>query len=384
MKKWEDIIKDKLEDTNDTLPESLFAEFQSRRDGLSSAPSRKRSPLLWMLAPAVAAGLAAVLLLRVSPPQDNMIQIVESPVMATRTLTEHDTPHIPEPQVIPDMRPTFRAVADARAGQAAREDITSEDAATEKGDAEESGAGEPKAEVSIAKEPVVNEYPLAVPARQAFRIKFAPAAGVIAGGGLLAALAGSFGTKMAGDLEIPGYYSSDVLAPNNPPDPQDPKDKLVGKASHHVPLKAGLSLSFPVGGNLSVTSGVDYSRFVSRFHYSLSGEKTQVAHYIGVPVRLDWTFTSWERLDAYIGAGLEGDYCLGATFGGDKIKGDGFSLSVVGTAGLMINLSRHVGLYVEPGLNWAMPSGRRVLETYRTGHPVSFSASGGLRFNLGR
>ena len=36
MRKWEDIIKDKLEEADGELPESVFAEFRARRGGAVS------------------------------------------------------------------------------------------------------------------------------------------------------------------------------------------------------------------------------------------------------------------------------------------------------------------------------------------------------------
>ena len=45
MKQWEEIIKDKMEEFDDTLPESVFAEFRARRDGTVHVP--KRSRMIW-------------------------------------------------------------------------------------------------------------------------------------------------------------------------------------------------------------------------------------------------------------------------------------------------------------------------------------------------
>lgn len=90
MKNWEDIIKDKLEGYESPLPEGSLAEFRSRREAsraaagarseetaprarseeaaagarAGSATAKKRSPLIWILPTAVAAGLAAFLFLR--------------------------------------------------------------------------------------------------------------------------------------------------------------------------------------------------------------------------------------------------------------------------------------------------------------------------------
>ena len=77
MRKWEEIIKDKMEEFDESLPESVFAEFQSRLDGASTVP--KRFPLVLAIVPAVAAGLAAVLLLRKPSVSEDGIRIFQQP-----------------------------------------------------------------------------------------------------------------------------------------------------------------------------------------------------------------------------------------------------------------------------------------------------------------
>ena len=53
MRQWEDIIKDKMEEPEGALPESVFAEFCARREAASAAPAPKRFPLMWAVVPAV-------------------------------------------------------------------------------------------------------------------------------------------------------------------------------------------------------------------------------------------------------------------------------------------------------------------------------------------
>ena len=116
----------------------------------------------------------------------------------------------------------------------------------------------------------------------------------------------------------------------------------------------------------------------------MSGENTQLAHYLGIPVRLDWTLASNKWLDVYLGGGLEADYCLGATLAGEHIAKDGFGLSLLGAGGIQLNLTKQIGLYVEPEISWTIPSESHVLQTYRSDNPVMFSLTSGLRFNIGK
>ena len=112
--------------------------------------------------------------------------------------------------------------------------------------------------------------------------------------------------------------------------------------------------------------------------------KKQTAHYLGIPVRMDWVFASGRLLDVYVGGGLKGDTCLGVTLAGETIPKDGLSLSLLGAGGVQMNVIKHLGLYVEPELSWRIPSEKNILQTYRSQHPLMFSVTAGLRINMGK
>ena len=108
----------------------------------------------------------------------------------------------------------------------------------------------------------------------------------------------------------------------------------------------------------------------------------QTAQYLGIPLRVDWLIASGKVLDVYAGAGVQGDLCVAATIAGEKIQKDGASLSLLGAGGIQLNMTKHLGLYVEPQLSWRIPSEHHTLETYRSAHPLMFSVAAGLRINL--
>lgn len=161
------------------------------------------------------------------------------------------------------------------------------------------------------------------------------------------------------------------------------EDLIKGSPAHYFPLKVGLSARIPVAPKLFISTGINYSLFISTFEYTLSGKKNQQAHYLGIPVRLDWVFASNRLFDVYVGGGLEGDLCVGATLGGNKISKDGFGLALQGVGGIQLNVTRHLGFYVEPQLSWQIPLNNMVLETYRSTHPLLFTVAAGIRFNMG-
>ena len=62
MRKWEDIVREELEEYESALPEGSLDSWRALRD--NPAPvTAKHSPFGWAIASVVAAGIAAVLFL---------------------------------------------------------------------------------------------------------------------------------------------------------------------------------------------------------------------------------------------------------------------------------------------------------------------------------
>lgn len=397
MRKWEDIVKDKMEEFDETLPESVFVEFHAMRNGAAPDPAPKRFPLVWALVPAVAAGLAAVLLLRHPSTLDNGIQIIHQPVQPVAAVTDSvEVVETIQDQPLIAQASTPKVTRRPDSYPQKTEDIEMfepEEETSNAGTQEEKKQTVPKTvqtsetkEEKTIDEPVVTTTSPFIPESVGSKpviMKVAPAAGVIAGGGLLAAIAtpllssGTFEDAAPTNQGEPPYGGIIM-------EPEPQKDEPTGSHTHCFPFKGGLSVGIPVAERLKVTTGLEYTLYQSSFTYTLSGEKKQFAHYLGIPVRLDWTLANNRWLDVYLGGGIEGDYCIGATLAGESIKRDGFSFSLLGAGGIQLNITKNIGLYVEPELSWTIPSESRVLETWRSEYPFMFSVATGLRINLGR
>ena len=388
MRKWEDIIKDKMEEPEGALPESVFAEFRSRRDAVAAAPAPKRFPLVWAVVPAIAAGLAAILLLQKLSVPEGDIQIIQQPSAPVAVVT--DTTTINEPEQ------TTPLIAQVVMQKVVRQSVVKPQELVDCDNIEPSEEDdtttvdeetiEPKVDDTVTEEkssiPITSPFiPESVPVKPV-KIKVGLASGIVAGGGLVTALA----TSMFKGFQI---MDAGPINQGTPPDyiltePEVPEDEPTGDSSLSFPLRVGLSTRIPVAERLSVTTGLEYSLYSSKFTYTQSGEKTQRAHYLGIPVRLDWTMASNKWLDVFLGGGLEADYCLGATLAGERIAKDGFGLSLLGAGGIQFNLTKQIGLYVEPQISWIIPSESHVLQTYRSDNPVMFSLTSGIRFNMGK
>ena len=388
MRKWEDIIKDKMEEVGDNLPESVFEEFRDRRNGTAPVPVGKRFPLAWAIAPAVAAGLAAVLLLRQPSLPENAVQIVPQPTPPVAEVENAAEVSEPSESVQLIAQTVVKKAIQRPSAQPQEED--EEEGIEEAKEAEEVVSGDQDLAGKVEKEDYTPTYNPETSASKTVKVKVAPVTGVIAGGGLIAALTSPIVGAWRNNNDsnpihnTPDLSNVSVPGPSYQNIPEKPVDVLTGEARHSFPVKVGMSMRIPVAKRLDVTTGVDYSMYSSKFTYSLSGEKTQIARYVGVPVRLDWTFASRRWFEAYIGGGMEGDWCVGATLAGIKIKKDGPTLSLIGAGGMQLNVTRQLGLYVEPQLSWSMPSRARVLDTYRSGNPIAFLTTGGIRFSFGR
>lgn len=363
MRQWEDIIKDKMEEPEGALPESVFAEFCARREAASAAPAPKRFPLMWAVVPAVAAGLATMLILHRPSATEGEIQIIQQPLTPVAVVTDSTTVAEPEqttPLIARAVKPKVERPADVKPQEVRPADVKPQEVVkveiTE--DSENTEVDENIENVDPVEE--ADRVPT-----KPVTMKVGPATGIIAGGGLLAAIippALGAGTTM-------DYANDERIG--------------IGNADHYFPLKMGLSVRFPLNDRLSFTTGLNYTWYRSSFTYSSSGEKIQNAHYLGIPVRLDWTLASNKWLDIYVGGGFEGDFCLGATLAGERIAKDAFCASLLGAGGIQFNLTKRIGVYVEPTLSCTITPENPVPETYRTKHPLMFSVSSGLRITIG-
>ena len=387
MRKWEDIVKDKLGGYESNLPEDSLAAFHARRAAVG-ATKAKRFPLIWAIVPAIAAGLAAVLLLRKPTVPEEGIQRIPQPVEvygqvddSLDTVTPLEaTPLIAQAVPKKAVRPMPRTEQpeERAASTVAEESRLSEE--TPIPETEDIGTEDTPEEPATDSRPAVQDSAPFVPQpsaeKPAVHFNLGTGGSIAAGGGLLAALA----TQLArADLRAPVPHNQDIDGPNS----HNSTDGLDTTHPHKMPLVVGLSVKFPVTEKIGLTTGLEYSLYSSSFWYP-TGEKTQLVHYLGVPVRLDWTFASSRWINAYLGAGVKGDLCLGATLDGVAIGKDGPAFRLLGAGGIQFNATRNLSLFLEPEISWTVPSDRRVLSTYSSEHPWMFTVATGVRINLGK
>ena len=382
MRKWEDIVRDKLEAFERPLPEGSLARFNTRRENGDSSRDAKRFPIVWVAAAAIAAGLAALLFLHRPGATEDSVQIIQSANL-TAISDSSDVKETVQPASLMALAQTTKTTGlkQLRAQESTildnpdyEETIISRDTTDE-------------APISIAE---IIDVPSTVDEAFGEKSDTEIASDVTSGApevktpnlDVVHAIAGVAGRSadalllsLAPSLLSTKDYGTDMY----------PGMEVLKRSKHYMPIRTGLSVSIPISERLFISSGINYSLYLSRYEYTISGKqerlKNQSAHYLGIPLRLDGILATNGWLSVYLGGGIEGDYCIRAMRDGASLKKDGFGLSILGAGGVQFNLTKYMGIYLEPQLSWRIPFGTGV-STYRTEYPLMFSVNSGIRFTI--
>ena len=159
---------------------------------------------------------------------------------------------------------------------------------------------------------------------------------------------------------------------------------------HHLPLAIGLSVSYPLGDRLALSSGLVYTRAASDFQRIMPASTInthQTLHYVGIPLQLHYTFLRLQSLSIYANAGGQTDINVKAqqTTEGVPVEAnrDNLQWSLTGAVGLQYPIIPHLALYGEAGARWYIDNNSNV-DTYFKQHPLSPNLQVGFRFTLGQ
>ena len=380
MTNWEDIIKDTLEGYESPVPAGGLKRFRARRSVAKPAGKRRLRPIFWVAGLSAAAALALFLVPKhqrdsVPVPAAEEIAVAEpaadeTPAAAdgeellhtgtVKPATGADSAAIPAKAAIPAANPTATAVMAP--------------APSKPNTVQGQPSGQPQSESAVDLQPEPQPHYGTIPEdafEETLPAKAALPAGVIAEKALYASSGAVLLAGLTAGLFSGGGAASDV----------DPYPPIYAETpTYHFPLRIGITASLPIAGHFRFVSGAEYFLYSSDFNYIEKGEKHQMVHYIGVPLRLDWNYASIKRLDFYAGGGLEGNFCIAATESGQRMTKEAPSFSLMGTVGMQYRITDVLGLYVEPVLSWTPQAYTGTLKTYNTQHPLMISVSTGLRF----
>lgn len=171
------------------------------------------------------------------------------------------------------------------------------------------------------------------------------------------------------------------------------------KYSHKLPVKFGVSFRYGFNKRLGIESGLTYTLLNSTFTTAAgtaNGNTTgkQTLHYIGIPLNVTYNIIGSKLFNVYASAGGAMDKAVGGYFettghvdgkrsetNRNSLKPKELQWSLNASAGAQVNVLNQLGLYVEPGISYRIPSGSHVRSIY-TDKKLDFSIGFGIRFNF--
>lgn len=173
------------------------------------------------------------------------------------------------------------------------------------------------------------------------------------------------------------------------------KGKIEEYEHHDKPITLGLAVNKNIGKHWSLETGLQYFYLKSYFTLGTGNyrvDKEQKLHYIGIPIKLSYQFMAYKRLSAYGSAGasiqipLSGktyaDYVIGGKSGytTDWKTIPSIQWTVNTNIGIQYQFAPKLTLFVEPTLNWYIPNGSEVKNTW-TERPFTLTVPFGIRLS---
>lgn len=173
------------------------------------------------------------------------------------------------------------------------------------------------------------------------------------------------------------------------------KGKIEEYEHHDKPITLGLAVNKNIGKHWSLETGLQFSYLKSYFTLGTGNyrvDKEQKLHYIGIPIKLSYQFMAYKRLSAYGSAGasiqipLSGktyaDYVIGGKSGytTDWKTIPSIQWTVNTNIGIQYQFAPKLTLFVEPTLNWYIPNGSEVKNTW-TERPFTLTVPFGIRLS---
>lgn len=171
------------------------------------------------------------------------------------------------------------------------------------------------------------------------------------------------------------------------------------KYSHKLPVKFGVSFRYGFNKRLGIESGLTYTLLNSTFTTAAgtaNGNTTgkQTLHYIGIPLNVTYNIIGSKLFNVYASAGGAMEKAVGGYFettghvdgkrsetNRNSLKPKELQWSLNASAGAQVNVMNQLGLFVEPGISYRIPSGSHIRSIY-TDKKLDFSIGFGIRFNF--
>lgn len=387
MKRIEDLFKTGLENFEVGLPEGDWEDFQKA----SAAGRTKKASgtgLFKYLVPAAIALSAALffLLLPDNNAPENVIEIVtpSEPAPVTAQVVEPVAENIDTEISFSESHSGTRSGNGKSSLDAMAEDITTESASSEETGIGTPPSNDPAPDTAVEQDEMTADqagdegpeetgifvsvqepsYSINNVAEEVNHKKGKISVGkivipisTIAVAGTSALLSGGVGMMgaNAGDNNLADPGESSLYWRNNIHSSQ------LETTEEAFPIVAGASVKFQLTPRWSLVSGVDYSlrkiKYISLYEIPVNHK----VHYLGIPIRADYSYPLNRHFDIYAGAGVKLDLCIASkmnyavysTEKGLEIFGSHYYNSparfgLLACCGVQFNLIDELGIYLEP------------------------------------
>lgn len=139
-------------------------------------------------------------------------------------------------------------------------------------------------------------------------------------------------------------------------------------ANQDMPISLGVGLERKLNDRFGIETGLMYSNLRSA---------EQQLHYIGVPVKVNFTVAKSKKMEWYLSAGGQADKCIVGAPDND-FHHEPIQLSVMAGFGLNYKINDRLAVFVEPGVTHSFDTDSK-LATIRTERPTNFNLLCGVR-----
>ena len=140
---------------------------------------------------------------------------------------------------------------------------------------------------------------------------------------------------------------------------------------HHLPIRFGLSLQYPLNDRLALLSGINYTWLYSECIKNDSSTD-QHLHYLGVPVGMSYQLWTNRHFQIYASGTVMLEKCLNKK---------PWQWSVEAGVGAEYAITEQAGLYLEPSMGYYFNDGTSI-EHYYKEHPLAPSIMFGIRLHV--
>ena len=168
-----------------------------------------------------------------------------------------------------------------------------------------------------------------------------------------------------------------------------------GTATHHLPVKLGLSIRYDLNERWNLQSGLVYSYLASDLEeYKYEGTYTikQKLHYLGIPLQVGYRIWENKRFRSYLTAGgqvetlVSGNASIRHSKDGrtktstQNVSDNHLQFSTLASIGIEYAIGKEFSLYAEPGVHYYFKNGNK-LQTYYNENPLNINLTIGFRFH---